>query len=203
MSEQEPEVTGRQRLADLLAGAATERRRLGRAAHDDVVQVLAALGLRLQLLGRHLASHADAEDLAGLAALQETTRDAGSRLRALLITSDPDPYPLVDALSRASGGRVQVGVPDDDVDTAAAWFLVRVTEAAAGALPEGTGAPALTLGRDGAELLLEIALPDGGAASLRRERLDDLGSWARAAGGALEVTGSAVVLRLPGPAGAA
>lgn len=69
-----------------------ERRRVAAEMHDDPVQVLAAVNLRIAGLRRQLEGEGDVEAaLASAAALDDAVRSASGRLRSLLFQLDPPP----------------------------------------------------------------------------------------------------------------
>ena len=78
-------------LLQLHEAQETERRRIAGDVHDDTIQVLAAVNLRMQGLRRTLvAGPVDGAELAGVVShLDDTLRQAASRLRALLVALDP------------------------------------------------------------------------------------------------------------------
>lgn len=63
---------------------ATERQRIAADIHDDTVQVMAAVNLRLQTLRRDLEQVMTPERAGQLAAMDQSVRDATDRLRRLL-----------------------------------------------------------------------------------------------------------------------
>lgn len=69
----------------------TERRRIAADVHDDTVQAVAAVGLRLQSARRNLSVEGRADVAAMLDDAAESVREAGRRLRRLLYDLDvPD-----------------------------------------------------------------------------------------------------------------
>ena len=78
--------TRRQLLARLVSAQEEERRRIAAEIHDDTIQTAVAIGIRLELLGRHLA---DAEDRAELERLRELVGQGLTGLRNLLIDLRP------------------------------------------------------------------------------------------------------------------
>ncbi|GAA1919986.1 PAS domain-containing sensor histidine kinase [Nocardioides marmoribigeumensis] len=98
-------VEQRSRLLQRLVQAQEdERQRIAHDVHDDPVQALAAVDLRLGLLRRRLATEApDATD--DVTALQEIVAGATERLRNLLfdLESLPEGVSLSDALTEAAG----------------------------------------------------------------------------------------------------
>ena len=92
-------LTERRRLlAHLVEAQETERRRIAWDVHDDSIQAMVAVGMRLQLLANRLPEeHADA-----LRTLDETVQEAIKRLRSLIFRLRPpgiDRDGLADALS--------------------------------------------------------------------------------------------------------
>ena len=76
----------RQLLARLVRAQEEERQRIALDIHDDSIQVMTAVGMRLQLLHRVLT---DPEDVAALVNAQETVRLTIQRLRRLLFELHP------------------------------------------------------------------------------------------------------------------
>ncbi|HEV7196723.1 MAG TPA: PAS domain S-box protein, partial [Pedococcus sp.] len=85
-------------LTRLVVAQDAERVRIANDVHDDTVQALAAVDLRLGLLRRRLREHAP-DLLTELDGLQETVSGATERLRALLF--DLEPPDLADGLAPA------------------------------------------------------------------------------------------------------
>jgi PAS domain S-box-containing protein len=86
--------TERQRLlGDLVRAADEERRRIAADVHDDTIQVLAAVDMRLQLLRGRLRDPAAGGDAESAPALVDDVRDlvhdAANRLRGLLFDLEP------------------------------------------------------------------------------------------------------------------
>ncbi len=78
--------TRRDLLARLVSAQEEERRRIAAEIHDDTIQTAVAIGIRLELLGRHLA---DADDRAELERLRELVGQGLTGLRNLLIDLRP------------------------------------------------------------------------------------------------------------------
>jgi signal transduction histidine kinase len=78
--------TRRELLARLVSAQEEERRRLAAEIHDDTIQTAVAIGIRLELLARHLA---DADDRAELERLRELVGQGLTGLRNLLIDLRP------------------------------------------------------------------------------------------------------------------
>jgi len=88
----------RRLLASLASAEEEERRRIAGAIHDDPLQKVTAVGLRLELLRRRLT---EAEQLEALEQLQQSVGAATARLRNLLFELRPrslDTGGLADAL---------------------------------------------------------------------------------------------------------
>ncbi len=84
---QPPDPTERHRLlATFVAAGEQERRRLAEGIHDDSIQVIAALGMRLQMLRRTLE---DPEQLAFLTEAESAVQLSISRLRHLVVELHP------------------------------------------------------------------------------------------------------------------
>ncbi|HET6171857.1 MAG TPA: ATP-binding protein [Gaiellales bacterium] len=73
-------------LAEFVAAGEQERRRLAEEIHDDSIQVIAALGMRLQMLRRALR---DSEQLALLSEAEEAVQLSIARLRHLVVELHP------------------------------------------------------------------------------------------------------------------
>ena len=77
-------------LGHLIDAEEAERRRIAHDIHDDTIQVLAAVDLRLQLLRRKVSARPDGDaELEVLDSLRESTQAATSRLRRLLFELQP------------------------------------------------------------------------------------------------------------------
>jgi signal transduction histidine kinase len=95
-------------LGHLIDAEEGERRRIAHDIHDDTIQVLAAVDLRLQLLRRRLSARTGGEDeVEVLDALRESTQAATSRLRRLLFELQPP------ALENAGVGAALRQLADD------------------------------------------------------------------------------------------
>ncbi|MGD9751238.1 MAG: ATP-binding protein [Acidimicrobiia bacterium] len=92
-------------LETLLAASSAERRRLAQELHDDAVQVLASLAIRLGALGRDTDPTLAAE-------LGNDTRQLMTRLRATLVDLDPG------TLGAGAVGQAIVERVRDEADTA-------------------------------------------------------------------------------------
>jgi signal transduction histidine kinase len=73
-------------MADFVAAGELERRRVAEAIHDDSIQVLAAMGMRLQMLRRSLD---DTAQLTMLGEAEATVQLSIRRLRALVFELQP------------------------------------------------------------------------------------------------------------------
>jgi signal transduction histidine kinase len=73
-------------LAAFVAAGEEERRRIAADIHDDSIQVIAALGMRLQMLRRTLS---DPEQLAFLTEAEDAVQLSISRLRHLVVELHP------------------------------------------------------------------------------------------------------------------
>ena len=107
-------------LTRLVVAQDAERVRIANDVHDDTVQALAAVDLRLGLLRRRLREQAP-DLLTELDGLQETVSEATERLRALLFDLEPPDLAdgLAPALARAGeelfeGTRTSYRVDGDD-----------------------------------------------------------------------------------------
>ena len=80
-------ASGRRALmADFVAAGELERRRVAEAIHDDSIQVIAAMGMRLQMLRRSLS---DAAQLSMLDEAEKTVQLSIRRLRVLVFELQP------------------------------------------------------------------------------------------------------------------
>lgn len=68
-------------MENLVSAQEEERRRIAVDVHDDSIQAMAAIGLRLQILRRHAPSHEFAERIARI---EDTVTESIGRLRSLL-----------------------------------------------------------------------------------------------------------------------
>jgi signal transduction histidine kinase len=73
-------------MADFVAAGELERRRVAEAIHDDSIQVIAAMGMRLQMLRRSLD---DAAQLTMLDEAEKTVQLSIRRLRAVVFELQP------------------------------------------------------------------------------------------------------------------
>jgi signal transduction histidine kinase len=73
-------------MADFVAAGELERRRVAEAIHDDSIQVIAAMGMRLQMLRRSLS---DAAQLSMLDEAEKTVQLSIQRLRVLVFELQP------------------------------------------------------------------------------------------------------------------
>jgi PAS domain S-box-containing protein len=165
-------VTHRSELLDRLA-AATERERAAIAAdiHDDSVQVLAAVDLRLGALKRRVHELAPELD-EHVAQTQETLADAVERLRALLFDLEPVDADLAlpDALEDLAGQvfagspvrPAVTGEPTADLAPAERRQAVRVAKEALTNVRRHAGATAVTIELTTRERGVEIAVSDDG-----------------------------------------
>jgi signal transduction histidine kinase len=78
-------------LVHLHEAQEAERQRIAGEIHDDSVQVMAAVHLRLQSVRRLLAPLLSADQVADLDALDQAVREATGRLRRTLVELDPPP----------------------------------------------------------------------------------------------------------------
>ncbi len=78
-------------LVHLHEAQEAERQRIAGEIHDDTVQVMAAVNLRLQSLRRSLEPLLPADRVAELVALDLAVRETTGRLRRMLVELDPPP----------------------------------------------------------------------------------------------------------------
>ena len=76
----------REALGNIVAAQEDERRRVGEDIHDDSIQVMTAVGMRLEGLRRHID---DPDAMAVLGRLEEVVRHSVTRLRALMFELRP------------------------------------------------------------------------------------------------------------------
>lgn len=164
------EVSASQRarlLGSFVRAQEAERRRIAYDLHDDTVQVLAALGMRLGQL-RHAVTEPAAVQLVD--DLTAAVTDAGRRLRLLLFELRP---PALDTagldvvlreimdqiLPATTAGTVEWRVPMDELDEATSVVLYRVAcEALANVAAHAQARTVeVTVERDGAEVRLTVA----------------------------------------------
>jgi signal transduction histidine kinase len=103
----------RQLLSRIVEAQEAERRRIAADIHDDPIQKMTAVGLRLETLARHLH---DPEGLAQLDALREAVTGAIARLRHLLFELHP-PALERDGLSAALRDSLRELERDDEIAT--------------------------------------------------------------------------------------
>ncbi len=104
-------------LTRLIRTREQERSRIAAEIHDDSLQVLAAVGLRLQLLRRHLEDPDTVELLNGV---ETTLGEATDRLRRLLFDLRP---PALDGAGLAGALEELAGVLFDQHGTGVRWQL--------------------------------------------------------------------------------
>jgi PAS domain S-box-containing protein len=109
--EAQREVAEQQRslLLQMLAAQESERHEIADRMHDDTIQVLAAVDLRVQLLKKRLDARADEEVSSEVDALHLAVRTALDRLRGLLFALEPPRLGdgLVGALRDLASGILQ------------------------------------------------------------------------------------------------
>jgi len=84
-------------VESMVTAQEAERKRIAADVHDDSIQAMAAVGIRLQVLRRKID---DPALLEGLSAIEDTVAETVSRLRSLLFQLDPAGLESV-SLSRA------------------------------------------------------------------------------------------------------
>ncbi|MFI6080341.1 PAS domain-containing sensor histidine kinase [Streptomyces sp. NPDC051217] len=158
-------LSERRRLFDHLVQAQeTERRRIAWDVHDDSIQTMVAVGMRLQLLAERLPDESAAE----LARLDTSVREAISRLRNLTFRLHPpgiDRHGLIEALSNHL----------DDV--AGAWGLASSFEHRLDREP--TPETAITIFRIAQEALLNVRKHARGSSILLQVKSVDRGILTR------------------------
>ena len=137
-------------LGRLVQAQDDERARIAADVHDDSVQALAAVQLRLGLLERQLEELLDDEQLTALRTVQETVAEATARLRHLLfdLESPARRTDLVSALEEAASYVLDevgvswtiVGEPPGDLPEATRVTAYRVAKEALGNVRRHAGA---------------------------------------------------------------
>jgi PAS domain S-box-containing protein len=202
----------RRALAATLQAQEEELARMAEGIEDEHLQLVAALGIRLEALRRRLSEEAQLEALEGL---DRTVGELAGGLRELLAELRPrelETGALADAIRRAAaailGPEVTVEVvddlpsePDDEVRTAA----FRIAQEALRNVRDHAraGGVEVRLVGDGGDLLLEVRddgvgagpAPDGPGIASMRERAELLGGSLRVEPG--EDGGTVVRCRLP------
>jgi PAS domain S-box-containing protein len=212
----------RQALVTRLVDAQdAERTRIAADVHDDPVQALAAVDLRLGLLRRRMREHAP-QLLDTLAPLEASVSGATDRLRALLFDLEPPDLQdgLGGALRRAAGEIFEGtstrwtvdGAQEPDIPDATRAIAYRIAKEALINTLKHAAARNVTVtlaGRDGG---LEVSVADDGV-GLGREPVEttpghrglfNMQDRAAVAGGRCEVGnrdsgGTLVTIWLPGP----
>ena len=147
-------------VADFVWAGELERRRVAEAIHDDPIQVIAALSMRLQLLRRTLS---DPDQLSMLAEAELTAQLAIARLRTLVFELQPPglagegvSVALAMALEAAAGEGAIAYWLDDQMTTPPAEeegaLLFRIAQEALANVREHANASSVTvtlLERDG------------------------------------------------------
>ena len=203
-------------LHQLLAVQDAERERISGGLHDDTVQVLAALALRVSTLRRRLPG-ADPSVSAELSAMSRDLAEAGTRLRDVVAGLQPEllvraglTHALQDLLARTCDGPTTTLDVADDVDPsdAARRVLYEVAVEALGNVAKHARATTVrvAVSRDGGGWVLEV-VDDGVGTEVDEHTSAGFGLRAMrqravAAGGTLEVgsapgRGTAVRLRVP------
>ncbi len=119
-------------LVHLHEAQEAERRRIAGEIHDDTVQVMAAVNIRLQSLRRSLRQEVSAERVVELEAMDEAVREATERLRRLLVELDPpqtEGMPVAEALRSAADHGLELGSPalvDVRIETEPSPIVARV-----------------------------------------------------------------------------
>lgn len=151
-----------------------ERRRIAGDVHDDTIQVLAAVNLRLQVLHRLVAAQTPPDVLLqSLKLLDESVRAASARLRSVLVELDPPPVSQVgiaeqleqraaDALADVDAEpSVQVAIsapPDETVGR----ILLRVAQEALTNVRKHAAARSVTLSLSESDLEYILRVEDDG-----------------------------------------
>lgn len=158
-------------LSRLVDAQEAERATIAAGVHDDQIQALATVDLRLHVLRRKLADRAP-ELLEALDPLQESVAGALDRLRALIFELEPPDlaHGLADALSWAAGelfrdSSVQVSVRGEegpDVDEPTRSMAFRIIREALVNARKHSGATSVEVLVDSVEGGLEVSVSDNG-----------------------------------------
>jgi signal transduction histidine kinase len=155
--EAQREVAEKQRsmLLQMLAAQEAERHELAGRMHDDLIQVLAAVDLRVQLLNRTLTARADGELAAEVDGLHVAIHAAIERLRGVLFELEPPRLgdglagalrDLANGILQGSGVAFEIVVPDHEtIGEAAARVLYRVAAEALANVARHSGAQVVVL----------------------------------------------------------
>ncbi|MDP9260137.1 MAG: histidine kinase [Actinomycetota bacterium] len=151
-------------LAQFVAAGEQERRRLAEGIHDDSIQAMAALGMRLQMLRRTLR---ESEQLAVLTDAEQAVQLSIARLRHLVFELHPPgleqeglSVALALALDAERSGEVEYRLVDKlraQPTTEASAILFRIAQEALENVREHAGASSVTvtlLERDGGSAIL-------------------------------------------------
>ena len=139
-------------LAEFVAAGELERRRLAEGIHDDSIQAMAALGMRLQMLRRTLR---ESEQLAVLSEAEQAVQLSIARLRHLVFELHPpglEQEGLSVALALAVDAQRSSGVDYRFVDklraqptTEASAILFRIAQEALENVRQHAGASSVTV----------------------------------------------------------
>jgi PAS domain S-box-containing protein len=136
--EAQREVAEQQRsmLLQMLAVQQAERHELAGRMHDDLIQVLAAVDLRVQMLTKKLNTRGDSELSGEVDALHESMHSAIERLRGVLFALEPPRLgdglaaamrDLATGLLQGTGVAYEVVAPSDEtIGESAARVLFRI-----------------------------------------------------------------------------
>jgi PAS domain S-box-containing protein len=138
VAEQQREVAEQQRsmLLQMLAVQEAERHELAGRMHDDLIQVLAAVDLRVQLLTKKLDGRGESELSGEVDALHESMHSAIERLRGVLFALEPPRLgdglagamrDLAAGILQGTGVAYEVVAPlDETIGESAARVLYRI-----------------------------------------------------------------------------
>ncbi len=157
-------------MEHLVAAQEDERRRIAIDVHDDSIQAMAAIGLRLQILRRRAPTHDMAEHISQI---EDTVTESISRLRGLLFrleSSSIEKVGLGRALTRYLGelfpeGRPRVRVRDNlksDMPGHTPMVLYRIAQEALNNVRKHAAASAVTVTLSESDDGVMLAVRDDG-----------------------------------------
>jgi PAS domain S-box-containing protein len=207
-------------VRQLVRASEEERARLAGEVHDDSVQAMAAVGMRLETLRRRLT---DRESIADVRRLQTSVSDAVSRLRRLLFELRP---PALDEHGVAAALRELLDRLEDRSELRATAYeeppaelrtlLYRVAQEALANIRKHADASTVTVSLESSEAGWDLRVEDDGAGfdpdvarsdrshmglASMRERAEMGGGWCRVTSAPGE--GTTVEVFLPRPPAAA
>jgi PAS domain S-box-containing protein len=159
-------------LGELVMAADDERRRIAADVHDDTIQELAAVDMRLQLLRRRLSEGAAERDTALVDGVRSMVHEAAGRLRQLLFDLEPPSMSrgivtVLDLTARRifDGTDVEVtvtGSPGVEPDAPTLSTLYRVAREALNKTYKHAGASRVHVDVSGADGSVTVTIDDDG-----------------------------------------